>query len=716
MARLRSHERIIMGKILIPGRLAFVIIALSAVLFLYGAAMYELQISDQESYVVKSTGNYTVTTTVSSSRGDILDRNGTELISSRASYNIVLSRNEILGSGDPNGVIRELIDLAEANNISYTDTFPITASAPFEWQADMNSTQRGRLVAYFEFFSALKDDNGDPLPDPTVMPASDFIVWLKDHYDIDYTVPINEARQIIGIRYELELRAISNISSYIFAEDVGTEFVAAVLERDLPGLTITTSTTREFLTSSAAHVLGYTGKMTADEYYGTYKEQDYPFDAVVGKSGVELAFESYLHGTDGKISTTYNSDGKIINQVVLEEAKAGDNVLISIDIGLQAEAETALSALISALNAQRSAGFDDSGEPMEDGKMMDLAEGGAVVVLDVATCQVLAMVSYPTYDPATMFQNFTYLSNDSLRPMFNRATQGIYNPGSTFKMVTALAGLQSGKITTETQITCEGRYRRYDDYKPYCWVYPYVSQHGAFNVVAALENSCNYFFYKLADEMGIMAIATTAEQFGFGKLTGIEIPEAEGIIANPTYKETALQTPWYAADNLLAAIGQGMNFFTPLQLANYTATIANDGVHKRVTILHQVISPDYTDIVYESRPQIDHILSNEYGYITQLQRGMVRVASHGTAEKQLSDYPIAVAAKTGTVQSGGEVTNNGVFVCYAPADDPEIAIAVLVEHGGSGAGIISVATDIMDYYFEGATASTPVPAENQPIQ
>lgn len=701
-----------MGKIIIPGRLAIIVVALGIILFWYAAAMYELQISDQETYKAKSTGNYTITTTISSSRGDVLDRNGTALISSRASYNIVLSRDEIVFSENPNAVIRELIQLAKDNNIEYTDTFPVTASAPFEWQADMSSTQRGRLEAYFEFFSALNDENGEPIE----MTASEFIVWLKNHYKIDYTVPINEARQIIGIRYELELRAISNISSYVFAEDVGTEFVAAVLERDLPGLSITTSTTREFLTTSAAHILGYTGKMNADEYYGIYKEKDYPFDAVVGKSGVELAFEEYLHGTDGKISTTYNSEGKIINQVVVEEPKAGDNVLISIDIGLQAEAETALGSLISALNAQRSAGLDDSGKPMEDGKMMDLAEGGAVVVLDVATCQVLAMVSYPTYDPSTMFENFTYLSNDSLRPMFNRATQGIYNPGSTFKMVTALAGLQTSTITTETQITCEGRYRRYEDYKPYCWVYPYVSQHGAFNVVAALENSCNYFFYKLADDMGIMAIATTAEQFGFGKLTGIEIPEAEGIIANPTYKETALKTPWYAADNLLAAIGQGMNFFTPLQLANYCTTIANGGVHKNVTILYQVISPDYTDIVYEARPKVDHTISNEYGYITQLQQGMVMVAERGTAEKQLSDYPIAVAAKTGTVQSGGDVTNNGVFICYAPADNPEIAIAVLVERGGSGAGIISVATDIMDYYFEGTTASTPIAAENQPMQ
>ncbi len=705
-----------MNKIVMPGRLMALAIMLAAILFLYGAAMYELQISDQETYTAKATGNYTTTTTVSAARGNVMDRNGTMLISSRASYNIVLSRDEIVFSSDPNQIIRELIQVAGENNIQYTDTFPITASAPFEWQADMSSTQRGRLVAYFDFFSSLHDDEGNALEDPTQMAASDFIVWLKDHYGIDYTVPITEARQIIGIRYELEMRAISNISSYVFAEDVGTEFVAAVLERDFPGLSITTTTTREYHTTSAPHILGYTGKMNAEEYYSTYKAQDYPFDAVVGKSGVELAFEEYLHGTDGRISTTYNSDGVIINQTTIREAKAGDNVLISIDIGLQAEVETALSSLISQLNAQRTAGYDDNGKPMENGEIMQLAEGGAVVVLDVATCQVLAMASYPTYDPTTMFENYTYLSNDSLRPMFNRATQGIYNPGSTFKMVTALAGLTHGHITTETQISCEGRYREYSDYQPYCWVYPYYSQHANLNVIGALENSCNFFFYKLADEMGIMAIATTAEQFGFGRKTGIEIPEAEGIIANPTYKETALLTDWYAADNLLAAIGQGLNFFTPLQLANYCATLANTGVHKRVTILHQVMSPDYTDIVFESRPTVDHIISNEYGYISQLQMGMIRVASHGTAKDQLSTYAIEVAAKTGTVQSGGDTVNNGVFICYAPANNPEIAIAVLVEHGGSGAGIISVATDIMDYYFEGTTASTPVAPENQPVQ
>ena len=702
-----------MDKFVRPGRLIAAAVLIGALLLFYAAAMYELQISDQETYTATSDGTYTVVTTLSASRGNVLDRNGNVLISSRGSYNIVLSRDEIVGSDDPNGIIWSLITMARERGISYTDTFPITSSAPYSWIADMSSTQRGRLNAYFEFFSALHDRDGKPLE----MDSSEFIVWLKDHYGLDYTTSITDARAIIGVRYELELRAISNISAYVFAEDVGTDFVTAVLERDFPGVTVTVSTTREYQTTSAAHILGYTGKMTADEYYDLYKAQNYPYDAVVGKTGVELAFEEYLHGTDGRMVTTYSAEGRIINQQVTKEARAGYNVLLSVDIGLQAATESALSNLISSLNANRSKGFKDDGTPLKpDEELLQLAEGGAVVVMDTLTCQVLAMASYPTYNPATLFQNYQYLSTDSLRPMFNRATQGIYNPGSTFKMCTALAGLQSGHITASTFVICEGRYTKYPDYQPYCWARRGV--HGSLNVVTALENSCNYFFYKLSDEIGIMAIATAAEQLGLGVKTGIEIPEAEGIIATPSYKENALHETWYAADNMLAAIGQGHNFFTPVQLCNYATTIANSGVKKRVTLLSQVLSPDYTRVVYESAPEVTAIISNNQGFITLLQEGMYWVGARGTAHKNLEELGYkgpTIACKTGTIQSGHQV-NNGCFVCYAPYDNPQVAVAVLIEHGGSGAGIMSVALDVLDYYFDSSTASSAVRSENLPMQ
>ena len=704
-----------MEKNLRPGRFLAAAILIGAILFFYVAAMYELQISDQETYTAVSSGNYTVITTLSAARGNILDRNANLLISSRGSYNIVLSRDEIIGSEDPNGMILTLINMARASGIEYTDTFPITGSAPYSWVADMTSTQRGRLNAYFEFFSALHDAEGNPKE----MEASDFIVWLKDHYKIDYTTPITEARAIIGIRYELELRAIANISSYVFAEDVGTDFVTAVLERDFPGVTITVTTTREYHTTNAAHLLGYTGKMTADEYYDLYKAAGYPYDAVVGKTGVELAFEQYLHGTDGRQVTTYNAAGKIINQTVTKEPKAGSNVMLSVDIGLQAATETALSNQISALNARRSMGLKDDGTELEPGQEnLEPAQGGAVVVMDVKTNQVLAMASYPTFNPATLFENYQYLSTDAMRPMFNRATQGIYNPGSTFKMCTAYAGLSSGILKPEDTKYCAGRYTKYIEagYAPYCWAAG--GHRESFNVVGALENSCNYFFYELSDQMGIMRIATAAEQLGLGVKAGIEIPEAEGIIATPAYKENAIHETWYAADNLLAAIGQGYNFFTPVQLCNYVSTIANSGVKKRVTLLNQVMSPDYTRVLYEAQPEVTDILSNEYGYFNLLQEGMYMVGARGTAHKNLLELRYngpTIACKTGTIQSGKAV-NNGCFVCYAPYDSPQIAVAVLVEKGGSGAGIMSIALDVLDYYFHSSTASTSVRSENLPMQ
>jgi penicillin-binding protein 2 len=655
------------------------------VLSIYTAALYRLQLYDTVQAVDTNTKppvKSSRTVTLTADRGDILDRNGVLLVSDRPAYDITLTWKALRAAPNTNEILLSLIRRASESGVSYTDTFPMTLGAPFSFLYDMTEKQRGRLDKYLDYFDLGRD-----------ISASDFIVWLKEHYGIDYTTGISDARLVIGVRYELELRVILNISDYIFAEDVGTDLVSYIKEAALPGVNIETTSVREYHTEHAAHLLGYISRMDPDDYE-KYEPLGYPMDAFVGKAGAEIAFETYLHGVDGKQVVETGADGTVLSVVTTRETVPGSNVNLSVDIELQAVTDSALSEFIKRNNLEQD----------EDKK----AVGGAVVVTSVNNGEVLAASTYPMYTPNEFKTNYKALSEDESKPLVNRATQGIYNPGSTFKMVTALAGLRAGTITRWTEIFDSGVFTKYEDrgFAPRCWIYPSTGHgHGALNLLGALENSCNYYFYQVADNTGIDKIAGTARDFGFGAKTGIELPESTGIVASQEYKWERFNESWWAADTLLAAIGQSYNMFTPVQLANYIATIANGGTLYEMTILHNVKSSDFSSVVATHVPtRVNTITDTEYmGY---LKEGMRAVAATGTASSVFGTYPIRVAAKTGTVQSDTSAVNNGVFVCYAPADDPQIAISVVVENGGSGGAIMEIAKVDMDYYFAETTQST----------
>ena len=678
-----------MNRFIKKSRIVVIFILLAALTTVYAATLFDMQLSEN-GLAAQSTADspsYSSYYTVYANRGDILDRNGVLLVSSKPVYNVELYRTELLKSGDPNGNLFRLVETAKACGVEYTDTFPITSTAPFEYAAEMTASQTSRLAEYLDYFGLDTD-----------ISASDLIIWLRDHYGIDYTVSINDARQIIGLRYELELRVIINISAYVFAEDVSQEFITSILDQNIAGVHISTRYERQYHTPYAAHLLGYMGKMNAEEYE-VYAEQNYSMDASVGKAGMELAFEQYLHGTDGACTVTYNAYGEPIRTTTVSEAQAGGNVYTTLDINLQAAAEEALAEKIAALNATRE---DDE----------ELATGGAVVVVDVSSGETLACASNPTYDLATFRQNIAQLNEDETRPMWNRATQGLYNPGSTFKMVTSYAGLKTGTISPDTYIYDEHTFTKYPDFQPSCWS---PTSHGYLNVVGALRDSCNFFFYWLGDTLGIDAINSAAAQFGLGSSTGIEVGDVDGHLATPEYKQEALNEGWWAADNLLAAIGEGYGQFTPVQLADYVAAIANGGTVYKLTLLDKVVSADYTTVTYQSQREVRSTVDDSEGYIEVLQQGMEAVASEGTASEMLADYDIKVAAKTGTTQSDTSSVNTGVFVCYAPADAPEIAIAVVVENGGSGSALTDIAKDILDAYFS-SRSSGQSPSEGALIQ
>lgn len=670
-----------MKKFVSPFRIVFIIVALALILSVYGGTLYNLQMLSDSDSVDETVATTSNTITIAAARGSILDRNGEVLAYDEVSYNITLSRSDLLDSDDPNAIVLQIINTAKAAGVSYTDTLPLSSTSPFTYTDDMTDAQSERLSDYLAYFNL----------DPDIS-ASDLFVWLKDHYDISYTISLTDARLIIGVRYELELRAVTNISPYVFVENADVSFITQLLEQNFSCVNVESTTTRKYNTTYAAQVLGYTGLMTAEEYEDAYEADGYPMDATVGKSGVELAFEQYLHPASGTITVTKNADGEVIGVTVDPSASAGKNVYISLDIGLQGVAEEALSSTIASINASRTAD-------------QELATGGAVVVTDVNTGEILGCASCPSYNPSTFYNDYADLLNDKNTPLLNRATNGLYNPGSTFKMVTAYAGLSTGTISSSTTIYDEGIYTRYPDYQPKCWIYP--DSHGYVNVDKGLAVSCNYFFFWLGDTLGIRAIDSAASLFGLDASTGIEIGDSSGIVATPEYKADTLKEDWYAADTLQAAIGQSYNMFTPIELANYVAAIANGGTLNKATLLSKVVSSDYAETVFQNARQMLSTIDNSNGYINILQDGMKGVVSYGTAMDAFTGFDtVSVAAKTGTVQSDTTKMNTAVFVCYAPVDDPQIAISIVVEKGGSGSSLINIAKEILSYYFNSTDYAT----------
>ena len=688
-----------MQRLYKPFRLGVIFALIAVFLTVYVSALYRYQLYDTFVPEDELPPRRIITriVTLPSARGNIMDRNGVLLASGRPSYNITLNRSALLRVPNRNEIIRELIYAAMDEGARYNDTFPITRGAPFVYLMDMTKEQQRRLDAYLEYFGYEPD-----------ISASDLLASMREHYGIDYTIGIADARLIIGVRYELEIRAIiGNLTSYVFASDVSSDFVTLVEERGLTGVHTEVGFVREYHTAYAAHILGYIGPMTREELevYGA-PPLNYPMDATIGKSGAELAFEEYLRGVSGLQIIRMSDTGAIMDIETVREPEPGSHIYLSMDLGLQIATEHALRTQIDIINMLRASERAQGLRPDID----DTITGGAVVVTNVRTGEVLASATYPTYNPMTLSRDFALLNTDPTMPLYNRATQGRYSPGSTFKMVTAFAALRHGLITRDDGITDLGRYTAYEhlDFAPSCWIYlSHGLTHGTVGVVAAIECSCNYFFIHVADRFaggahgGADILAATAQEFGLGLKTGLELPESSGRVATREWKQEALGEGWYAADTLMTAFGQGHNMFTPMQLANYAATIANGGTLNRLTILSRIKSADFSDLIYSHEPEVLNVIE-ETEYIGILQEGMQAVSRgrRGTARGVFLDYPVRVASKTGTVQVEGQDVNDGVFICYAPANNPEIAISIVVEKGGSGSAVMDIARMIFDYYFK----------------
>ncbi len=697
-------------------RSGMIIMAVVVILCFFALRLYSLQIS-QDNNGGSNIKTFTTETVVRAARGDILDCNGNVLVTNRASYDLVFNHYVIRSAEDTNGQLLRLVQLCRELKIDYIEHFPVTKNLPFTYTlSDYDSTWQGYFQAYLPEVGNLDSDITAPL----------LIARLRQRYDIPESWTDEDARAVLGLRYELALRSdITNLPNYVFLEDASTQELSALLELNVPGLKAEASTVRAYNTAYAAHILGYVGPITRDQWEQTYRDKPgYSMDALVGQNGLEKVFEEYLHGTDGVRVDVVTVDGTVIDSYykvkngVEQRPISGKNVEISIDLNLQATAESALETLITGLRA--------SGENLPEGeKAPDGADaaGGAVVVMNVKTGQVLTCASYPTYNLATYHEDYETLLETEYDPLFNRALQAIYPPGSTYKMVMVIAGIDSGKVTRHTNIRDEGEYRKYasSNFTPACMVWSNShATHGTINAMEALRDSCNYYFYMLADDKAynvtIEEMDKTALGLGLGEHTGIELFEYVGYRANPETKAKLFagtdNDKWTPADEIMASIGQSEHRYTPMQLCSYVTTLANRGVRYRATFMNRVLSSDYKNILEQTQPEVlsTFPISDEaYAAYTE---GMRMVATNGSTYLTFGDYPVAIAAKTGTAQTDPGVSDNGAFVCYAPFDDPEIAIVVYGEKAGRGSTMGQIAKAITDTYFHEEINGNATSGEN----
>ncbi len=693
-------------------RVRSIVLLLCVILFAFAWVLYDLQYVHGAEYLEQSQRRIARTETVEAARGEILDRYGRVLVTNQESYNVSLDTSFM--NGEENAILTQLLAISREEGVAWTDTLPISDTAPFVFTFDTASSgavsnlQRlaedrdwSGLLPTGEEVDAIREtaQAGAGAARPS---AQALMEELRVYYEIDPALSDAEARDLIGVRYELTLRSREiTYTAYVFAQDVQMPFIVKVTEAGLAGVSIDTTSTRVYNTPYAAHVLGrVTGIYSGEEDY--YQDLGYSLDAKVGRGGVEQAFESYLHGTPGRRSIETDDQGKVVSgdeNWAVDEATGevlapdpGDNVVLTLDIKLQEVVERALANGIEGLASEDT-------------------RGGAAVVVDM-TGGVLASASYPTYDPATYGQSYNTLANDPLSPLLNRATQGLYPPGSTFKMVTGLAGLEEGIIEPDTEILDTGRYRFYQDYQPMCWYYrDYVLTHGLETVTEAIRDSCNVFFFDVGRRLGDNVLAEYAAAFGLGEPTGIEIAESTGRM---DCEETTLSLgiPWYDGLTLPISIGQGNSQFTPLQLANYVATLANGGTHYAAHLLKEVKSSDYSEVTYQYEPQVLNELDLDPENLSAVTEGMLLMTTEGSARSYFANLDIPVAAKSGSAQVSSETESNSLFVCFAPYDDPEIALAIVVERGGSGSLLSSIAVEILEYYFSSGGGMETVTQEN----
>ncbi len=652
---------------------------------LFTVRLFDWQIVHGEEYKELSVASTSYTVPSQATRGEILDVNGRGLAVNETSYQIVINRI-YLDNGKMNDVIISLIGMMRECGAEYIDELPISVKDG-EFVFDEGSAGD---VEYIESESMLNREG---------LTAAEIIQGLAERYDVTGVTDPYLLQAVVSVRYNMEKRGFSYQRVYVFAEDVDSDVAAIVSERTqtVPAVEIRTTNERVIKYGTLlSHILGVVGSLSEEEYE-EHKDEGYQLNDTIGKFGIEAALEKYLRGEAGEKTITKDADGNIVSEKETVKATPGDTVYLTIDSNVQAVTNYSLAANVQAAKKAGEAEVKAAKEANKK-QQSNLGEdciAGAAVMLDLRDFSVIAASSYPNYDLSRFYDPdySDYLFTNETTPMFNRAFDGAFAPGSSFKPCTALAGLQEGLITEDTEIDCTGTYDYYKDDVVNC-----MHVHHKIDMTEAMARSCNYYFAEVGRRIGITPMYLYAEKLGLGVKTGLEVNEDTGFLAGRD------STDWYEGNTVQAAIGQSDNTFTPVQLATYVATIANNGVRYQTHLVRKIVNYERDEVVLYNDPEKPTVVADtgiSQSNIDKVKESMLAVLTTGTAMDTAGKYPIKYAGKTGTAENAG--SDHVTFICFAPYDKPQIAIAVVLEHGAMSRYAQRTAMDMMDAYFNGKT-------------
>ncbi|MEG1152554.1 MAG: penicillin-binding transpeptidase domain-containing protein [Oscillospiraceae bacterium] len=650
----------------IKKRIFILIFAFVAVVGVYVVRLMQIQIVSGQDYVDKLNKGSSITQRIEAARGEIVDREGKPFTYNRVSYDIVFDR-AFMPSKRENEIILKLISILKESDANWIDNLPITKQAPFEFLPD-NEAEITKLKNFLVLGQYTNSEN--------------VIYWLKDRFSLE-EYSEEDFRVLAGIKYGMQTKGFNYSTPYVFAKDINIKTATLIKELrfDLEGVDIIETAVREYSNGDLIpHIIGRVGPIYAEELPSMLEKGYRPSD-YVGKDGIEYAYEDYLKGKDGTRKIFFNNSGDVVDTVDETEAEPGNTIMLTIDQDMQRVAIDALKAQIEHLNATA---------PVGKGKE---ADAGAVAAIDIKTGEILVLATYPSYDQSTYNKDYEKLSTDPLRPLWNRALLGRYSPGSIFKPCVAVGVLNEGIEDANSKVNCTRVYNFYPENPFTC-----LSAHGALDVKSALKYSCNIYFYDTGRRLGIEKINEYAHRLGLGVPTGVELNEFKGTVSSPEVaKEYGVK--WNPGDVVQSSIGQMYNEFSPLQLANYTATLANDGKRMDVNLLKSINNYNQDTVVLDNKPTIisrmDDVSPEVFATVRE---GMVMASRSGTAVADFGNYFVDVASKTGTPQT--QLLPNSTFIAYAPAEDPQIAVAVIIEKGWHGYTGAPVARKVMDIFFE----------------
>lgn len=666
-------------------RMRVLVAAACILMLLYGLRLIFLQLVNGEDFKSQATNTTDYKFTVTAARGDIVDSRGERIATSVTGYNVVLNKL-LMGDEDLDGMLQKIVELLRANGESWNDTLLISqpdAAGNYTFTAEAGSTRDQKALA------AMKDNLGLQ----QYATANDVMEKLVEDYDLA-SYPLSWQRTLGGIHYEMQLQAFSNVNNFIMAENVSEATVATIKEHSLslPGVEIVETSTRSYEQSTVLpHVLGRVGKITAEKWKVTdengqttypLREKGYNMNDIIGISGLESAYEEELRGKDGVETITRNSDGVIVDTALTTVPEPGHTVQLTIDSRFQKAVDKALAENIDMIN-----------RVYNTGSMK--AAAGAAVVLDVKDGSVLAASNYPSFDQNLYATQYSEYSADESLPLFNRALQGLYTPGSTFKPAVAVAALDSGLINQYSTVFCNGVYTFYKGYSPRCTRHGHS---GNIDVVTAIKWSCNVFFYDVGRRLTSDVYDAYAYKMGLGTRTGVEVNEATGRLT------TKNDSNYTASLDIQAAIGQGNTVVTPVQLATYAGTLANRGVRYRTHFVKAILDTNTGKVLQETQPEVMDVIEDRGDTFDLVRQGMIGVSETMSG---LKNYPVTIACKTGTPQrsetyyvgSTRKHYTNTMMVAYGPAEDAEIALGIVIEYGGGGARAGNLVADIFDAYY-----------------